>query len=290
MLEQGKSVRRKEWQRQRYELCLCRNHHSLSPCAARGKEVRKEVEPRKNRGVGVNWDLSRFPRPLKNNGERSRDNIGQLFQYPGMNPQRLMCIQVEQQVPNKFRVSWEFIIPPVTVFQHRALGVPGPITGVKDRQEGSIKLLCFVYVPICERFPISLFYPMAMWLRAKLYMPSMMSYGMEYPFGQLGSAVQSSCAPPAYSLVEWGNTTNQQCALVVIKANYVLGYFSQKFKETDYSSLFDTVEAAPGALCTVLVSPVPLLVRDTELGRVRGHYWDAVVRRDIATFGCAREQ
>ena len=27
----------------------------------------------------VDWDLSRLPRPLKNNGERARNNIGQLF-------------------------------------------------------------------------------------------------------------------------------------------------------------------------------------------------------------------
>lgn len=52
-----------------------------------------------------------------------------------------------------------------------------------------------------------------------------------------------------------GNTTSQQCALVVIKAKYILGYISQKVKETDYSSLSDTVEAAPGVSCTVLGSP-----------------------------------
>ena len=61
-----------------------------------------------------------------------------------------MHIQLEQQVSNKFRVGWEFIIPPVTVFQHRAPGVPGPIIGVKDRGEEGIKRLCFVYIPICE--------------------------------------------------------------------------------------------------------------------------------------------
>ncbi|KAK4807110.1 hypothetical protein QYF61_018451 [Mycteria americana] len=101
----------------------------------------------------VNWDLSRLQRPLKNNGEGSHDDIGQLFQYPGMNPirpHRLMCIQLEQQVSNKFRIGWEFIIPPVMVFQHRALGVPGPIIGVEDRGKEGIKHLCFVYIPICE--------------------------------------------------------------------------------------------------------------------------------------------
>ncbi|KAK4806181.1 hypothetical protein QYF61_001104 [Mycteria americana] len=101
----------------------------------------------------VNWDLSRLPRLLKSNGERSHNSIGQLFQYPGMNPigpHRLMCIQLEQQVSNKFRVGWEFIIPPVMVFQHRALGVPGPIINVEDRGKEGIERLCFVCVPICE--------------------------------------------------------------------------------------------------------------------------------------------
>ena len=71
-----------------------------------------------------NWDnicqlpgncyLSRLPRPLKNNGEWSRSNIGQLFQHPVMNPigpHRFMCLQLEQQVSNKFMVGWQFIIP-----------------------------------------------------------------------------------------------------------------------------------------------------------------------------------
>jgi len=44
-----------------------------------------------------------------------------------------MCIQLEQQVLNEFRVGWEFIIPQATAFQHRALGFPGVINGVKDR-------------------------------------------------------------------------------------------------------------------------------------------------------------
>ena len=41
------------------------------------------------------------------------------------------------------------------------------------------------------------------------YMLSMTSYGVEYPLGQLGSAVPAvplptPCAPPAHSLVAWG--------------------------------------------------------------------------------------
>lgn len=35
---------------------------------------------------------------------------------------------------------------------------------------------------------------------------------------------------------------------------------------------------------------VHLLVRDTGWGRVRGDRWDAVVKRAIATSGCARER
>lgn len=52
-----------------------------------------------------------------------------------------------------------------------------------------------------------------------------------------------------------GNTASQQCALVMIKANYILGCMSQKVKETDHSSLFDTVEAALGESYTVVGSP-----------------------------------
>ena len=50
--------------------------------------------------------------------------------------------------------------------------------------------------------PPSFFFP-------QLYMLSMMSYGMEYPFGQLGSAVPAVSPPnflctPASSLAGWG--------------------------------------------------------------------------------------
>lgn len=37
-------------------------------------------------------------------------------------------------------------------------------------------------------------------------------------------------------------------------------------------------------------SQVPRLVQATGHGRLRGHYWDAVVKRDIATFDCDREK
>lgn len=74
----------------------------------------------------IGWDLSRVPRLLKkNDAEGSCDNFGQAHQYPEINPVRLhrfMCIQLEQLLLNKFRGSWEFIIPSVLVFQHRSPG------------------------------------------------------------------------------------------------------------------------------------------------------------------------
>lgn len=36
------------------------------------------------------------------------------------------------------------------VFQHKALGFPGLIIGVDDRDKVDIKHLCFVYIPISE--------------------------------------------------------------------------------------------------------------------------------------------
>ncbi|GAB0181575.1 mitochondrial enolase superfamily member 1 [Grus japonensis] len=98
----------------------------------------------------VDWKLSRFPRPLKNSGERSHDDIGQLFQYPGLYPFRPRRHALEHRVLNKFRVGWEFIIPPVMVFLHRAPGVPEPIISVKGRGREGIECLHFVYIPICE--------------------------------------------------------------------------------------------------------------------------------------------
>lgn len=67
-----------------------------------------------------------------------------------------MCIQLEQLLLNKFRRSWEFILPSVLVFQHRVPGILGPIIGVKDGGKEGIKYLCFVYVPICEvAYPVN---------------------------------------------------------------------------------------------------------------------------------------
>lgn len=40
--------------------------------------------------------------------------------------------------------------PLVAALQLRALGIPGPITGVKYRGEEGIKCLCFIFISICE--------------------------------------------------------------------------------------------------------------------------------------------
>lgn len=65
-------------------------------------------------------------------------------------PHRLLCIQMEQQIPYKFRIGSEFIITAFTVFQLRATGVPETILGVEDGGEEGVKCLCYVYVSICE--------------------------------------------------------------------------------------------------------------------------------------------
>lgn len=78
-------------------------------------------------------DSSRFPR-LQKNDKRSHDDISQPFWNPGMNPigpHRFICIQLEQQISNNFRIDWEFLFPSVMVFQHQASRVPGTIAGAK---------------------------------------------------------------------------------------------------------------------------------------------------------------
>ena len=54
-----------------------------------------------------------------------------------------------------FRVSWEFIIPVVTVLQLRAPRVPKPIISVEDEGKEVIKCPFLAYVLVCEvTFPI----------------------------------------------------------------------------------------------------------------------------------------
>ncbi|KAJ7398003.1 hypothetical protein BTVI_129003 [Pitangus sulphuratus] len=75
----------------------------------------------------VSWDLSGFPRPLKNHQERLCDDISQLFEDSGMNPiklHRFVGIHLEEQILHKFRVDLELIILTVMALQLRALKPP----------------------------------------------------------------------------------------------------------------------------------------------------------------------
>lgn len=65
------------------------------------------------------------------------------LQCPGRNPigpHRVMCIQLQQQIPYKFKASWEFITPPAVAIPAQGSG-HGPITSVRERSKGSIKCL-----------------------------------------------------------------------------------------------------------------------------------------------------
>lgn len=73
-------------------------------------------------------------------------------EYPGLNPKgppRLVCIQVEQQIPHNIGVGWECIVLQ-SVLKLRAPGVSEPMASVEDRGKEGMKCLCFVYVPVCE--------------------------------------------------------------------------------------------------------------------------------------------
>ena len=76
----------------------------------------------------INWDLPRFPRPLKNNCDNSY--IRQFFQYP-TSLYILICIQLEQQILHKIGVSWGFIVTTVMVFQLKNPAVLGPSSVLK---------------------------------------------------------------------------------------------------------------------------------------------------------------
>lgn len=60
-----------------------------------------------------------------------------------MNPIRLhrfIGIQLEQQIPHNFRVSWELNTLTVLVLQLRALGLPQPTTGVADEAKKALNM------------------------------------------------------------------------------------------------------------------------------------------------------
>ncbi|KAJ7420083.1 hypothetical protein WISP_50248 [Willisornis vidua] len=87
----------------------------------------------------VIWDLSGFPRPLKNYQERFCDDISQQFEDTGMNPirpHRLVGIHLEQQILHNFRVSWELIILAVMALQLRTIGYDPKDIKSGKKQEG----------------------------------------------------------------------------------------------------------------------------------------------------------
>jgi len=60
-------------------------------------------------------------------------------------PHGLVCIQLEQQIPQKFRVGWEFIITAVIILYLRAHH-----QGLKVEVETALIVHCFVCVLIYE--------------------------------------------------------------------------------------------------------------------------------------------
>lgn len=64
----------------------------------------------------------------------------------------------------------------------------------------------------------------------------------------------------------------QKCSVFSGSSLFLCGFDPQAFSEQKKRKVWPNL-------------PVPLLVRDTELGRVRRHYWDAAVKRNIAVPG-----
>ena len=98
------------------------------------------------------WPTTR-PLSLIFSGLNKPRDISQLFEYPRMNPigpHKLICIQLEQQIPHKFRFGQEYIMSAVTVLQLEAPLIPGLIMDVESRGEEGTKRFCFVYILICE--------------------------------------------------------------------------------------------------------------------------------------------
>lgn len=62
-----------------------------------------------------------------------------------------MYIQVQEQILSKFKVNYDLITPLVADLQVKTLGVPGLITGVKDKDKEGIKCLYFIFILICDR-------------------------------------------------------------------------------------------------------------------------------------------
>lgn len=97
-------------------------------------------------------DLSWFQRPLKNDSEVSQwcqPTLGVPCDKSHRH-HRLTCIQLEQQIPCKFEVGWEFIVTTVTVVKPNALVVPEPVISAENKGKEGIKHLCFFGIPTGE--------------------------------------------------------------------------------------------------------------------------------------------
>lgn len=84
---------------------------------------------------------------------RSHIDISQLFEYSQLNPiklQKLIRIQLKQQIPHKLRINRELIILTAMVLQLRVLAHCWFIISAEDRGIECLEHLCFVHAPVCE--------------------------------------------------------------------------------------------------------------------------------------------
>ncbi|KAF4800770.1 hypothetical protein TURU_040549 [Turdus rufiventris] len=96
-------------------------------------------------------DLSGLPKLLKNHHERVCNDISSSLRFLGLIPPgRFVGIQLEQQLPQKFRADWELIILTARVLQLTALKPSGSIIHGEDREKEGIEHLCLVPVPVYE--------------------------------------------------------------------------------------------------------------------------------------------
>lgn len=91
----------------------------------------------------VNWDLSRIPRPLKNNWQRPQSDITQLFEYFGMNFIRhhiIMWIQLEQEIPHNSELAGSLLFPQSQPSSSGHLGSQDPSSVLKRDVKKALKV------------------------------------------------------------------------------------------------------------------------------------------------------
>ncbi|KAF4798588.1 hypothetical protein TURU_062598 [Turdus rufiventris] len=101
------------------------------------------------RQLPASWNLSRFPRLLKNHGERLCDDFSQVsedsWMYP-IRPYRFAGTQLEQKILHKFVVNIKFFFLAAMVLKVRSLTPPW--IHVEDRGKECIKHLCLAPVSV----------------------------------------------------------------------------------------------------------------------------------------------